>query len=106
MLFDKDRLVVKAGKPFEVVFENPDLMPHNFVVTRPGALEEIGLLAEETATQPGALERNYAPRSDTILLARRLPQPRESQKISFNAPSELGIYPYVCTYPGHWRRMF
>ena len=106
MLFDKDRLVIKAGKPVEVIFENPDLMPHNFVVTQPGALEQIGLLAESTATQPGALERNYVPRSNKILLASRLLQPRESQKLSFNAPSEPGIYPYVCTYPGHWRRMF
>jgi putative heme-binding domain-containing protein len=106
MLFDKERLVVQAGKPVEVIFENPDLMPHNFVVTQPGALEEIGLLAESTATQPGALERNYVPRSNKILLASRLLQPRESQKLGFNAPSEPGIYPYVCTYPGHWRRMF
>src|SRR5262249_43010945 len=28
MLFDKERLVVKAGKPVEIVFENNDLMPH------------------------------------------------------------------------------
>ena len=106
MLFDKDRLVVKAGRPVEIVFENPDLMPHNFVVTQPGALEEIGLLAESSATQPGALERNYVPRSKKILLASRLLQPRDSQKIAFTAPSNPGVYPYVCTYPGHWRRMF
>jgi putative membrane-bound dehydrogenase-like protein len=106
MLFDKDRLVVKAGRPVEIIFENPDLMPHNFVVTQPGALEETGLLAEETATQPGALERNYVPRSRKILLASRLLQPRESQRLSFSAPSQPGVYPYVCTYPGHWRRMF
>ena len=105
MLFDKDRLVVKAGRPVEIVFENPDLMPHNFVVTQPGALEEIGLLAESSATQPGVLERNYVPRSKKILLASRLLQPRESQKLGFTAPSNPGVYPYVCTYPGHWRRM-
>src|SRR5262249_23605611 len=40
MLFDKERLVVKAGKPVEIRFENNDLMPHNFVITQPGALEE------------------------------------------------------------------
>src|SRR3954453_24222270 len=106
MLFDKDRLVVKAGKPFEVVFENPDLMPHNFVVTVPGALEEVGLLAEETATQPGAMERNYVPRSKKVLMASRLLQPRESQRLTLTAPGEQGVYPYVCTYPGHWRRMY
>ena len=49
MLYDKERLVVQAGKLVEFVFENNDLMPHNFVITQPGALEEIGTLAESTA---------------------------------------------------------
>jgi len=39
------------------LFESSDMMPHNFVITRPGALEEIGLLAEATATQPDVLWR-------------------------------------------------
>src|SRR5205823_2297802 len=97
MLFDKERLVVQAGKPVEIIFENSDLMPHNFVVTKPGALEEIGVLAEATATQPGALERHYVPASDKILLASRLLPPRDAQKLSFTAPKQPGVYPYVCT---------
>jgi putative heme-binding domain-containing protein len=105
MLFDKERLVVKAGKPVEIVFENNDLMPHNFVVTQPGSLEAIGTLAEATATQPGALERGYVPPSDKILLKSKLLQPRSSEKLPWTAPKP-GIYPYVCTYPGHWRRMY
>jgi putative heme-binding domain-containing protein len=28
------------------------------------------------------------------------------QKLSFTAPTKPGVYPYVCTYPGHWRRMY
>jgi putative heme-binding domain-containing protein len=106
MLFDKDRIAAQAGKPVEVVFENTDIMPHNFVVTQPGSLEAIGLLGESSSTQPGAMERNYVPQSDKILVSSRLLAPRESQKISFTAPSEPGVYPYVCTYPGHWRRMY
>jgi len=106
MLFDKDRLVVAAGKPVQIVFENNDLMPHNFVVTKPGALEEVGLLGESTATEPGAMERNFVPRTPKILFATRLLQPREGQKLDFTAPTTPGVYPYVCTYPGHWRRMF
>ncbi|MGH7171078.1 MAG: DUF7133 domain-containing protein, partial [Gemmataceae bacterium] len=106
MLFDKERLVVKAGKPVEIVFENNDLMPHNFVVTQPGSLEAIGMLAETTATQPGALERGYVPKSDKILLKGKLLQPRNSEKLSWTAPKKPGVYPYVCTYPGHWRRMY
>jgi putative heme-binding domain-containing protein len=106
MLFDKERLVIKVGKPVEILFENNDIMPHNFVIARPGALEEIGLLAESSATQPDAAQRHYVPRSNKILLASRLLQPRDGQKLNFIAPAAAGIYPYVCTYPGHWRRMF
>ena len=105
MLFDKERIVVKAGKPVEIVFENTDLMPHNLVITQPGALEEIGNLAEAQATQPGAAERQYVPLSKKIPYASRLLQAREEQKLSFTAPTQPGVYPIVCTYPGHWRRM-
>src|SRR5690606_25570023 len=38
--------------------------------------------------------------------ASRLLMSRESQRLSFEAPSKPGVYPYVCTYPGHWRRMY
>jgi putative heme-binding domain-containing protein len=106
MLYDKEKIAVRAGRPAEILFENNDLMPHNFVVTQPGALEEVGLLGEATATQPGALERNYVPGSDKIILASRLLQPQHAQKLSFTAPTRPGVYPYVCTYPGHWRRMY
>jgi putative heme-binding domain-containing protein len=106
MLFDKERLAVQAGKPVEIVFENTDIMPHNFVIVRPGSLEPVGLAAEAQATQPGALERHYVPQSKDILLSSRLLQPRDSQRLSYTAPTEPGIYPYVCTYPGHWRRMY
>jgi putative heme-binding domain-containing protein len=106
MIFDQDRMVVRAGKPVEILLENPDLMPHNFALVQPGALEEVGNLAETTATAPDALARHYIPRSDRILVASQLLQPRESQKLAFTAPAQPGVYPYVCTYPGHWRRMY
>src|SRR5262249_34829428 len=88
-----------------ILFENTDLMPHNFVIVRPGALEEIGSLAEAQATLPGAAERQYVPASDKVLTASRLLQPRETQGLRFTAPAKPGAYPYVCTYPGPWRRM-
>ncbi|HND51568.1 MAG TPA: c-type cytochrome, partial [Pirellulaceae bacterium] len=106
MSYDKEVIVVRAGKPVEFILDNNDLMPHNLAITLPGALEEIGLLGEATAQQPSAGERGYIPQSSKILLASRLLQPRESQKLSFVAPREPGVYPYVCTYPGHWRRMY
>jgi len=106
MRYDVDRIVVQAGKPVEFVFENIDSMPHNFVITQPGALEEVGELAESTALGPDAFARQYVPVSDKILLASRLLQTGETQTLEFTAPSTPGVHPYVCTYPGHWRRMY
>ena len=106
MAYDKDIVVIAAGKPVEFLLENSDLMPHNFVITMPGALEEIGLLSEANAQQPGFAEKQYVPQSDKVLAKSGLLQPRDSQKVSFNAPKQPGIYPFVCTYPGHWRRMY
>jgi putative heme-binding domain-containing protein len=106
MRYDRDQIVVQSGKPVEILFENSDMMPHNFVITQPGALEEIGLLAEATATQPDAVRRGYVPASNKIILSSRLLQPRETEELHFTAPARAGVYPYVCTYPGHWRRMY
>ncbi len=106
MIYDKEKIVVQAGKPVEFRFSNTDNMPHNFVIVLPGALEEVGLQAEATALDADARERQFVPISDRILLASKLISPGESQTISFEVPKQPGMYPYVCTYPGHWRRMF
>jgi putative heme-binding domain-containing protein len=106
MSYDQDVIAVAAGKPVQFSLDNADLMPHNFVIVQPGSLETVGLLGESTALQPGAIERQYVPPSDKILLASKLLPPRGSQRLTFNAPTKPGVYPYVCTFPGHWRRMY
>jgi putative heme-binding domain-containing protein len=106
MIYDKERIVVQAGKAVDFRFTNSDHMPHNFAIVQPGALEEIGMLAEATARDADAKERQYVPRSNKVMLASRLLEPGQNQALTFEAPSTPGVYPYVCTYPGHWRRMF
>ncbi len=106
MIFDKERIVVQAGKPVEFRFSNTDAMPHNFAIVQPGSLREVGELAEATSGEADAMARHFIPKSDKVMLASRLLQPGESQALSFDAPTSPGVYPYVCTYPGHWRRMY
>ncbi len=106
MIYDKERIAVQAGSVVEFRFSNSDHMPHNLAIVQPGALEEVGLVAEATGTAPDAAARHYIPKSDKVLLASRLLQTGERQTLSFQVPSTPGIYPYVCTYPGHWRRMY
>lgn len=105
MIYDKEIIVVQAGRPVEFRFSNSDHMPHNFSIVVPGSMAEIGQLAEDTARDPDAKERNYIPKSDKVLLGSRLLEPGQSQSLTYEVPSQVGVYPYVCTYPGHWRRM-
>lgn len=106
MIYNKERIAVATGRAVEFRFTNTDNMPHNFVIVEPGALEEVGLLAEATARDKDALQRHYVPKSNRILLSGRLLQPQQSESLIYVAPETPGIYPYVCTYPGHWRRMY
>ncbi|MDB5385756.1 MAG: Auracyanin-A precursor [Planctomycetaceae bacterium] len=106
MIYDKETIIVQAGKPVEFRFTNTDNMPHNFAIVRPGSLEEIGLLAEATARDADAKDRHYVPKSDKVLLSSRLLEPGQKQTLSYEVPQKPGVYPYVCTYPGHWRRMY
>lgn len=106
MLYDRTKIVVEAGKRVSIILENDDIMPHNLVIVRPGSHEEIGTAAEVMAAMPDARAKGYVPKSNKILWATKLLQPGQKEKLSFVAPRKPGIYPYVCTYPGHWRRMF
>ena len=106
MIYDKERIVAQAGKPVEFRFSNTDAMPHNFAVVMPGSLNEVGELAEATGRDKDAADRNYIPDSDKILVSSKLLQPGDNQSIAFDVPEKPGVYPYVCTYPGHYRRMY
>jgi putative heme-binding domain-containing protein len=105
MAYDKEVIVVEKGKAVEFLFENFDLMPHNIVFAKPGSMEELGKTAEANAQDPAFQARHFVPNSNKVLMASTLLQPRETQKLSFVAPVAPGVYPYVCTYPGHWMRM-
>lgn len=104
MLFDLEEFTVRAGGPVEITFENIDVMPHNVVVTRPGALEEVGRAADaEAERNPASAEASgYVPRTPLVLFKTGLVQPGGTEILSFTAPKSPGLYPFVCTFPGHW----
>ncbi|MBL8809529.1 MAG: c-type cytochrome [Planctomycetaceae bacterium] len=106
MIYDKETIAVQAGRPVMFRLTNTDNMPHNFAVVLPGTMAEVGELAEATGRDQDAAARNFIPKSDKILVASSLVQPEKTDSIFFEVPKEPGIYPYVCTYPGHWRRMY
>ncbi len=102
LLFTRERFEAKSGQPVKLLFVNPDATQHNIVFVQPGALEEIGLAGNEMAKDPRAAKKGFIPKSDKILHHSKLLKQGEAQALRFRAPSEPGVYPYLCTFPGHW----
>jgi azurin len=105
MKFDLEEFSVEAGKPVEIIFENPDFMQHNLVITSPGSLEAVGAAADKLASNPKGVELQYVPDMPEVLFHTRLVNPAETVSLRFTAPATAGNYPFVCTFPGHWRIM-
>jgi glucose/arabinose dehydrogenase/azurin len=105
MKFDIEHFTVEAGEDVEIVLVNPDYMPHNLLITTPGKLEAVSLKAEAMAAEPDAFEKHFVPDTPDVLFATKLLQQGETERLRFTAPSDPGNYPFVCTFPGHWRTM-
>src|SRR5262249_25883567 len=54
---------------------------------------------------PQAQARSFVPELPQVLQQMKLLMPGESATLRFVAPDAVGDYPYVCTFPGHWRVM-
>ena len=98
-------LRVAAGSPVRLVFENPDLMTHNLVLVDAGAADEIGALADRLAADPQGMAKGYLPVSSKVIQATPLVNPKGRAELNFTAPKTPGRYPFLCTFPGHWRLM-
>ncbi len=106
MRYDTTRLVVEAGKPFQIIFENLDMMPHNLVIVQPGAREEVGVQAQTMPPHPDRQGKMYVPKNSKILASSKLIEAQQKETLELTAPEKLGTYEYVCTYPEHWKTMF
>lgn len=106
MRYDTAYFAVQAGKSVQIVLENEDLMPHNLVVTTPGSLKEVAQLGLQVGPNNGWKGLQYVPESDKVLFATQMVPSRQTARLTFTAPSEPGEYPYVCTFPQHWYRMY
>jgi azurin len=104
MQYDQVRFRVRPGGKVKITLKNDDDMSHNLVITQPGAREEIVNAA--LALGSAGLKANYVPSSPKVLIYIPLLSPGQTDDISFTAPTTPGVYPYVCTFPGHGFVMF
>ena len=105
MKFDKQLLTAKAGTTIQVIVENPDFMQHNFVLIKAKTLEKVGAAADKLAQDPNGAKQQYVPKTPDVLYATPLINPAGKFTLTIKVPNEPGDYPYVCTFPGHWRIM-
>jgi len=103
--YDKTEINAAPGQLIEVVFTNPDVMQHNFVLGVPGSLNAIGEAGDKLAATPAGLAQNYVPDTPQVLFSTKLLDPSQTLTFQFRAPTTAGQYPYVCTFPAHWRTM-
>jgi uncharacterized protein len=80
-------------------------MAHNLVLCAPESGDEIGALADLMATLPDGMAKDFIPTSPKVLGSIPLLKPGTSGTLTLKAPLKPGRYPYLCTFPGHWRIM-
>lgn len=98
-------LKAKAGERLSLTFTNPDVVPHNWALLKPGRLNAVGDSANKLIADPNGLARHYVPDTSDVLVYADMTNPGASFTIHFDAPKEPGKYPYLCTFPGHWMVM-
>lgn len=102
--YDSVRMKVAPGETVKITLVNADEMAHNMVVTQPGERVNVVDMALKMGSE--GEQKNYVPDTDKILATIPILKPDQEYSITFTAPEKEGVYPYVCTYPGHGSVMY
>jgi azurin len=104
MKFNLTTFEVKAGQEVKLTLTNLGTMPkvamgHNLVILKKGsdskAYSDAAIMAVATDYVPAAL-------ADQVIAHTKLLGPKQSDEITFKAPTEPGEYPFLCTFPAHF----
>ena len=104
MKYNQTHFEVSAGQEVKVTLTNMGTMPkvamgHNFVLLKKGvdpkAFSDAAIMAVATDYVPAAL-------ADQVIAHTKLLGPKQSDEITFKAPTEPGEYPFLCTFPAHF----
>ena len=108
MQFSTKAIEAKVGDKLLITFKNVGKLPvvamgHNVVILKPGT--ELPAFAMKCMTEK---DNNYITKDETLAKAviahSKVLGPGESEVVTFEA-KEAGVYPYLCTFPGHFAVM-
>ena len=105
LTYKTPELRAAPGEKLALTFANPDVVPHNWVLVRPGTLATIGKLADGLIADPDGFARHYVPKSPDVVAYTDITPPGKEKTIYFTVPKAPGRYPFLCTFPGHWQLM-
>jgi putative heme-binding domain-containing protein len=106
MRYDVPYFAAEAGRPIQIVLDNEDLMPHNLIVCKPGKLKQVAIDGLEAGPRNGLDGKQYVPKTKDVLFATDMVGANEEERLTFKVPKKPGNYPFVCTFPQHWSRMY
>ena len=104
MKFNVTRVEVTAGQEVKVSLTNMGSIPkaamaHNWVLLKKGvepkAFADAAVTAAATDYIPAAM-------ADQIIAHTKLLGPKQSDEITFKAPTEPGEYHFLCSFPAHF----
>lgn len=99
--YDITEIRMKAGERIKIRYKNAGDMAHNIVIVKSESdINPVGIAALS------AQQDEFVPKSekDRILAASRLAYPGDTVFLEFTAPAP-GVYPYICTFSGHFTMM-
>lgn len=102
--FSLPRFHVVPGQQVVLRFTNTDDMDHNLLVIRPKSREKVVNLAAKLGAE--GVAKSYIPETDDVMWHTSVLHADQTETLSFTAPSKEGVYPYVCTLPGHGHVMY
>lgn len=103
MKFDVTTITAAPGEKIKVVLTNSSNLPkavmgHNWILLKAGTDPVAFAQAAAPAVTTGYIPVNLG---DKIIAHINLLGPGESGEVVFTAPAEPGVYPFLCSFPGH-----
>lgn len=104
MKYSLNRMEVKAGQDVKVTFTNMGSLPkqamgHNWVLLKKGVDPKS---VADAAVMAAATDYIPANQADNIIAHSKLLGPKQSEEVTFKAPTEPGEYHFLCTFPAHF----
>lgn len=100
--YDVETFAVKPGVDVALTFINNDEMQHNLLIVQGEEGITLKVAQKAWAMGPGAADKQFVPEMEGVVLVHsRVLNPGQQQTLHFKSPDKEGVYPYVCTLPGH-----